>query len=942
MTPARRTACGGSVEAVALLVGVVGLALFQRSALIAGTTTLQHDHLYWGVPLYTFFAESVGLHRLPLWNPFTHGGEPFHIAIFQLRLLDPPAVLVALAGHWVGGDPVTLYAWDRFVRGVVVGVGAYLVLRLWARHLLTRLSLIPIVLFSSVQWSLVRQMAVAEQFLLAPFILLFVLRIVYLGDDRWRNWLAAAFLLGLNFQSYFFAGTVILLASLGAGLLLFRRSLLLRVWRRPGVIARLAATSGVVVLMLLPSAVLLSETDRFIFPPRVVDYAYEDRAPNQGPSQYEPRGKIRTVRPLLFPYRLQFHVGTFSAPNDFVQLLAPFGNEYARPAGRTWGKPSEAFMYVGMLPLAIALLGMVAGRNSLKPVWMLTLVSLGLLLLGPPAFLHALLYWVFPPLWFARNTHTLVMFFVLALLYFYVLGCNRIQSPGRPTLPRDPTASGPLARRLRRAGTARLLSVLALTAAVAVSVLTLSRTRYPLTFYTPLVLASVAVLAWWLRCDLGRRGLYWSILLGWSGPVALLAIRAHDRTSVLFMGLFLAIPILVWTSWINRQRSVARLGVGVALVGVAALLGHRLLLLLRGGPPGLGLNAGLIFSMLGGLAGAVVVVLVARDVLRGGTPILSRQGVVASLALIATLDLAAYAGYLKPLAEGPRPESIREATAAREKPFPWIRRVTMPDREPSSLEQAIRYQDVLTRTPTAFSPFFASRPSGSSDPALAIDALLQGDRASTFLMARGYYDLVTSGIGGGALAEMFAIDRPLVQFRRHWVWLDRLGARRRLSDIASSGSGAAFGRDSMILEKPRWGAAVDLPGGGGPEAGSWQWLVRRYDYNSLDLEVEAPARGLLYWADGFDPHWRAWVDGKEVPVHRANLAFKAVFVPPGRHTVRFEYRPTLLLVTSLLFVGLGFAGAATAAWALATPARLPRFRPVERGQVSLTGSPAPR
>jgi hypothetical protein len=459
---------------------------------------------------------------------------------------------------------------------------------------------------------------------------------------------------------------------------------------------------------------------------------------------------------------------------------------------------------------------------------------------------------------------------------------------------------------------------------VAVTVLTLSLARYPLTFYTPLMLASVAVLAWWLRSDLGRRGLYWSILLGWSVPVALLAIRAHDRTSALFMGLFLALPILVWTSWINRERPVARLGVALALAGVAAVLIHRLVFLLRGGPAGLGLNAGLVFSLLGAFAGAVVLVLVTRDVLRGGPPILSREGVAASLALIAAFDLVAYAGYLKPLAEGPRPESIREATAARETPFPWTRRVTVPAREPSSLEQTIRYQDVLARTPTAFSPFFASRPPPSPDPATAIDALLQGDRASTFLITRGYYDLVSSGVGGGTLAEMFAIDRPLVQFRRDWVWLGRVEARRRLNDIARSGSGAAFVRDPVILEKPRLGAGAELPGAG-PGTGSWHWLARRYDYNSLDLEVEAPARGLLYWADGFDPHWRAWVDGKEVPVHRANLAFKAVFVPPGRHAVRFEYRPMLLLVTSLLFVGLGFVGAASAVWALATPARLQRL-----------------
>jgi uncharacterized membrane protein YfhO len=108
--------------------------------------------------------------------------------------------------------------------------------------------------------------------------------------------------------------------------------------------------------------------------------------------------------------------------------------------------------------------------------------------------------------------------------------------------------------------------------------------------------------------------------------------------------------------------------------------------------------------------------------------------------------------------------------------------------------------------------------------------------------------------------------------------------------------------------------------------------VNHYDYNSLALTVEAPHAGVLYWADGYDPHWRAWVDGMEVPVHRANLAFKAIFIPDGQHAVRFAYRPTALIVSSLIFVSMGFAGAAVAVWALATPARLLRLaRAASRG-----------
>jgi hypothetical protein len=937
-----RTARGALLEACAFVTGVVLLALFQWPALITGSTTLRHDHIYWGVPVYGFFAESVGLGRLPLWNPFTHGGEPFYLPLFQLRLLDPPALLVALAGWGLGSDPVTLYAWDRFVRGVVVGAGSYLVLRIWARQLLTRLSLIPIVLFSSVQWSLVRQMAVAEQFLVAPLVLLFFLRIVYLADNRWRNWIAGALLLGLNFQSYFFSGTMILLTVFTAGLLLFQPRLLVRLRLRPGLSARLAAAAAIVLVMLLPSIVLLFETGRFIFPPRVVDYAYEDKGPNQGPPQYEPRDEIRSTRPILFPYRLQFHIGTHSAPGDFVQLFAPFGNEYARPAGRSWGKPSEAFMYVGMLPLAVALLGVVAGRNSLKRVWLLTLVILGLLMLGPQGFLHALLYWIFPPLWFVRNTHTLVLFLVLALLYFYVLGCNRILGRRPVVLPGQPPASGPLTRVLGPR-LARLAATIGLTTGVVLMVVTLGRVRYPLTFYTLPILGCTGVLGWWLRSDLGHRGLYWSVLVGWSTAVSLLAARGHDRTSVFFLCVFLALPLLAWGCWNARGRNLARLGVGLALGAAIILVIHRLVLLAHGGFAVLGLTAGFSVSLVGAAGAAIVLAIVGRDLLRDGPPALSRGSLAMLLALISALDLAAYSGYLMPLVRGPRPDGVLLTTAP-SGTFPPTRAVTAITPPSAEFEEAIRYLELSQRTPAAFSPFFTApdAPPDRSDPAATINALIHGQRASTFLMTRGYYDLVRSGASGAALAEIFAIDRPLIQFRRDWVWLGRAEARRALADAVSTTASRSLVRTSVILEKPP--AGVDEEWGKPPrggDAGPWRSDVRRYDYNSLELEVEAPVRGVLYWADGFDPSWRAWVDGKEVPVHRANLAFKAVFVPAGRHAVRFEYRPTPIVVTGLLFVALGFVGALAAIWALVTPPRLPRLA-LGGGGVSLTGGPARR
>jgi hypothetical protein len=73
------------------------------------------------------------------------------------------------------------------------------------------------------------------------------------------------------------------------------------------------------------------------------------------------------------------------------------------------------------------------------------------------------------------------------------------------------------------------------------------------------------------------------------------------------------------------------------------------------------------------------------------------------------------------------------------------------------------------------------------------------------------------------------------------------------------------------------------------------------------LEVDASEPGMVVLADAFDPGWKALVDGSPVPVLPANVAFRGVPVPAGRHEVEMRYRPrsvSLGLAISLV-VGLG-------------------------------------
>jgi Bacterial membrane protein YfhO len=80
----------------------------------------------------------------------------------------------------------------------------------------------------------------------------------------------------------------------------------------------------------------------------------------------------------------------------------------------------------------------------------------------------------------------------------------------------------------------------------------------------------------------------------------------------------------------------------------------------------------------------------------------------------------------------------------------------------------------------------------------------------------------------------------------------------------------------------------------------------------VELSVEASAPGYLVLVDGYDPGWKATVDGQPSPVLRANYGFRAVAVPAGAHVVLMRYRPGAL-TAGVLVSALALAGSLLAA-----------------------------
>jgi hypothetical protein len=90
-------------------------------------------------------------------------------------------------------------------------------------------------------------------------------------------------------------------------------------------------------------------------------------------------------------------------------------------------------------------------------------------------------------------------------------------------------------------------------------------------------------------------------------------------------------------------------------------------------------------------------------------------------------------------------------------------------------------------------------------------------------------------------------------------------------------------RRTVLLEQ--------APPGFTPGAADGSARILSYRNTEIAISVDAPGGGILVLNDVWHPWWRATIDGKPADILKANVLFRAVVVPPGRHEVRFSFHP---------------------------------------------------
>jgi len=122
--------------------------------------------------------------------------------------------------------------------------------------------------------------------------------------------------------------------------------------------------------------------------------------------------------------------------------------------------------------------------------------------------------------------------------------------------------------------------------------------------------------------------------------------------------------------------------------------------------------------------------------------------------------------------------------------------------------------------------------------------------------------------------------------------------------------------EAVLSIDPKEEAVVEVCKSANQQIGKWadgkesgeQVQVREYTPNRVVVEAKLESAGLLVLSEIWYPGWRAYVDGRDVPVCRVDYLLRGVFLEAGRHKIVFAFRPVSVLlggaVSGITLLGL--------------------------------------
>jgi hypothetical protein len=114
-------------------------------------------------------------------------------------------------------------------------------------------------------------------------------------------------------------------------------------------------------------------------------------------------------------------------------------------------------------------------------------------------------------------------------------------------------------------------------------------------------------------------------------------------------------------------------------------------------------------------------------------------------------------------------------------------------------------------------------------------------------------------------------------------------------------------RHKFVLYPPDQNVSIgpsdDFPSGQWVDQASDQFKVTAFDMNYIRIKTNFSQDQLLVYNDSYQAGWRASINGRPVPIIRANMAFKGIHLPAGPNDILFSYHSAQyrIFFTGLIF-----------------------------------------
>ena len=158
-----------------------------------------------------------------------------------------------------------------------------------------------------------------------------------------------------------------------------------------------------------------------------------------------------------------------------------------------------------------------------------------------------------------------------------------------------------------------------------------------------------------------------------------------------------------------------------------------------------------------------------------------------------------------------------------------------------------------------------------------------------------------------AFPPAFVVEEAVVVRPDDWalVHLVRPGfdpRRQVLVEAADAG-----GKASRDGEERAFSASSSAEADAAPAFRPEDAAIEEHGSDRVVIRARAPRGGYLVLTDAYYPGWKARLDGRELPIERANYLFRAVRVPPGEHTVVFSFEPASVMAGQIVSVAAWLA-----------------------------------